>query len=124
MVPLSGYILPLFQQITTLIYNHWIQTFVYYWNGKNASILSKRKSICKRCQNCYECKTHTICVFCSKNAENLDEIYILKKNADSVTSLSKIVIASTENTLMPMIQGCIEFMPKFNSKFNSISLKY
>ena len=103
---LYGFILPMFQQITSLIYGHWIHSFVDYWKSKEMSNFSKikRSTICERCIKCRMCYNTTICVFCCKNAEHFDELEALKRKADKVASDSKFLIASTENSLMPMVQ--------------------
>ena len=115
------FILPLFQQLTTLIYQHWIESFVIYWKEKkppNTSIIS---NACKRCENCEKCRQTTICVFCSKNCGNLEELESLNKKSNAICSYSKYLIASTENTLMPLIQLAFLF-PAVISNFGEVEL--
>ena len=108
-VKLYGCILPIFQQLTTLIYNLWISTFVKYWTSKtklNISLISKE---CTRCKECLSCRNDSICVFCGRNANNVAQLEDLKKKAEDVEFYSKVAIASTENSLMPMIQLSVLF---------------
>ena len=108
-VKLYGWILPIFQQLTTLIYNLWISTFVKYWTSKtrlNIDLISKE---CTRCKECPSCRNDSICVFCGRNANNVTQLEDLKKKAEDVESYSKVAIASTENSLMPMIQLSVLF---------------
>ena len=62
-----------------------------------------------RCKECPSCRNDSICVFCARNANNVKQLEILKNKAENVESYSKVAIASTENSLMPMIQLSVLF---------------
>ena len=81
------------------------------------NVISKSNS-CNRCIGCKKCENISICVFCGRNANDLSQLGILKKKADIVEQYSKIAIASTENTLMPMIQLSIIFPKLIHSFIN------
>ena len=81
------------------------------------NVIAKSNS-CNRCIGCKKCENISICVFCGRNANDLSQLGILKKKADIVEQYSKIAIASTENTLMPMIQLSIIF-PKLIASFTN-----
>ena len=108
-VKLYGWILPIFQQLTTLIYNLWISTFVKYWSSKTRLNIASISKECPRCKECPSCRNDSICVFCGRNANNVTQLEDLKKKAEDVESYSKVTIASTENSLMPMIQLSVLF---------------
>ena len=89
-VKLYGWILPIFQQLTTLIYNFWISTFVKYWTSKtrlNIALISKE---CTRCKECPSCRNDSICVFCGRNANNVTQLEDMKRKAEDVESYSKV----------------------------------
>ena len=108
------FILPLFQQIPALIYNHWISSFCNYWQAKSKKISStknsKEEEVCKRCK-CYKEKVNcpTVCIFCGRNARNTVKVEQLKAKGEEVVNHSKTVVASTENLFMPMIQFAFLF---------------
>ena len=102
-------VLPLFQQITPLIYEHWINSFVTYWKEKNSFVTKKKKEttkkLCNKCDYCIVKKSgDDICLYCSKNVQDLVKLDELKCKADKVARHSRTLVASTENLLMPLIQ--------------------
>ena len=102
-------VLPLFQQITPLIYEHWINSFVTYWKEKSSFITRKKKETtkkhCNKCDHCIVKKLgDDVCVYCSKNVQNLVKLDELKCKVDKVARHSRTLVASTENLLMPLIQ--------------------
>ena len=72
----------------------------------NIDLISKE---CTRCKECPSCRNDSICVFCGRNANNVTQLEDLKKKAEDVESYSKVTIASTENSLMPLIQLSVLF---------------
>ena len=104
-------ILPLSQQMTSLIYGHWIKTFVGYWQSKNKEMVVNKSSEEKTCimhcvGNEWQSKTCMICCLNVQKSEMLDE---LKVKAEDVTSHGQKLVASTENLLMPMVQFAFLF---------------
>ena len=110
----AGFLLPLTQQVSSIIYEHWLNTFVLYWKDKpkqlmqskaikNPSLFSSKHNMCTKCGKCQNSKPHA-CVYCSRNAEDFEKLDELKENANKVADHSRTLIASTENLLMPMIQ--------------------
>ena len=86
------------------------------------NVIAKSNS-CNRCIGCKKCENISICVFCGRNANDLSQLGILKKKADIVEQYSKIAIASTENTLMPMIQLSIIFPKLIHSFINKPNIQ-
>ena len=113
------FILPLFQQLTTLLYQHWMDSFVDYWEEKKLPNTSIILQSCIRCKDCEKCSNITICVFCSKNCGNIEELENLKKKSNDICSHSRYLIAATENTLMPLIQLAFLF-PAVISAFGDV----
>ena len=103
------FILPLFQQILALIYNHWVSSFCNYWQAKSKKISSTKNSkedkVCERCK----CHKEEVCLFCGRNARNTVKLDQLKAKGEEVVNHSKTVVASTENLFMPMIQFAFLF---------------
>ena len=110
----AGFLLPLTQQVSAFIYEHWLNTFVLYWKDKpkqlmqskamrNPSLHSSKRKMCTKCSKCQNSKIHA-CVYCSRNAEDFEKLDELKDHANKVADHSRTLIASTENLLMPMIQ--------------------
>ena len=50
-----------------------------------------------------------ICLFCSRNAQNHNELVKLKKNSEDIEKINNTLISNTENLLMPMIQFAFLF---------------
>ena len=112
-------VLPLFQQLTTLVYQHWMDSFVDYWREKKLPNTYAISIACNRCKDCENCRNTTICVFCSKNCGNIEELENLKKKSNAICSHSKYLIATTENTLMPLVQLAFLF-PAVISAFGEV----
>ena len=109
-------ILPLFQQIPSLVYEHWMISFVIFWKKKNTHLADNiKRKLAKDCNKCRNCSTHDskdeICVYCSKNSNNLEKLDELNHKAHDIANHSKTLVASTENLLMPMIQLAFLFPP-------------
>ena len=109
-------ILPLFQQIPSLVYEHWMISFVIFWKKKNTHLADNiKRKLAKDCNKCRNCSTHDskdeICVYCSKNSDNLEKLDELNHKAHEIANHSKNLVASTENLLMPMIQLAFIFPP-------------
>ena len=51
-----GFILPLFQQTTSLIYLHWTRSFVEYWEEKKKFTISDKSGEKLKTVNCKICK--------------------------------------------------------------------
>ena len=126
----AGFLLPLTQQVSSFIYEHWLNTFVLYWKDKpkqliqskamrNPSLFSSKHKTCTKCSKCQNSKLH-VCVHCSRNAEDFEKLDELKDHANKVADHSRTLIASTENLLMPMIQLSFLF-PTILMLFNNRS---
>ena len=128
---LYSLILPLSQQMTSLIYGHCVKTFVSYWKGKNKEMVvnvSKDKETCiKHCAG-NELQGKRTCMVCCDNVQNSEMLDELNDKAEEVTSHGQKLISSTENLLMPMVQFSflfpvilIMFCPNISYKTNQLS---
>ena len=106
-----GLILPLSQQVTTLIYGHWIKSFVGYWQDKNAEMIESLPSNTSGCtKHCEDNEwKDKACVTCCYNVKELEKLDDLITNADEVENHGQKLFASTENLLMPMVQFAFLF---------------
>ncbi len=92
------------QPFATQVYEFYIQEFVAIWiNFKQPAFKGEAKETCAACEGCNAEKC--ICTFCGKNAGKLqEELVLLRANASYLRGLSKLVTASTEDALMPLLQ--------------------
>ncbi len=92
------------QSFATQVYEFYIQEFVAIWvNFKPPTIKEEKRKICAACNGCTS--VTCICTFCGKNAcQRQEELVLLRSNASYLRGLSKLVTASTENALMPLVQ--------------------
>ena len=125
----AGFLLPLTQQVSSFIYEHWLNTFVLYWKDKPKQLMQSKASkhkMCTKCSKCQNSKLH-VCVHCSRNAEDFEKLDELKDHANKVADHSRTLIASTENLLMPMIQLSFLFpsiLMLFNTKAGNTESLY
>ena len=116
-----GLILPLCQQLTSLIYGHCVRNFVGYWKSKNKEMITTSSTMKKTCfkhceKNGWEDK---VCMICSHNVQDSEKVGQLKAVGEGVVRHSQKLIASTENLLMPMVQFAFLFPTMTNVIFSS-----
>ena len=103
----TGFFLPLTQQISSFLYEHWIHTFVQYWKDRPKEITkpgsSSKNKACSKCGKCKYAKSKA-CVYCSKNVQDSKKLDKLKEHSNKIADHSRTLTASTENLYMPMIQ--------------------
>ena len=106
----SGIILPLTNQIFSIIYEHWMRTFVLYWKEKSQHLANFNLESETNCKCSENCNKNEVCVYCSKNVKfDTGALDKLKLYADEVSASSRKLVAKTENLFMPMIQFAFLF---------------
>ncbi len=98
--------LSLLQPFATQIYEFYVQEFVGFWLSPHGKQGVKMEENRKDCFACRDCESPTcICIVCGRNALLNEETLVKLRNYSSfVRSLSKMVTANTENSLMPLLQ--------------------
>ena len=100
----SGFILPFTQQVSSLIYEHWLKSFATYWKEKSQYLTNSELKKDPNCKCAKKCKRNEACLYCSSSVDTMENLDQLNMYADKISGHSKTVTASTENLLMPMIQ--------------------
>ncbi len=103
------------QSMVTQVYEFFIHEFVEYWQSYtgredvDAAQLIKRKS--DDCPKCRGCDSSTcICIACNRHApDRKDILEKLKDNALFLRCKSKLIVACTENSFMPLLQLSLLF---------------
>ena len=116
-----GFILPLSQQMTCLIYCHWIKSFVGYWQDKSKNMIKSLTLNKTNCiQHCNENEwENKICMICNHNVEDSEKLDKLMTKSNDVESHGQKLFASTENLLMPMVQFGFLFPVVLNIAFKT-----